>query len=183
MQRVWDPLVRALHWLLAAAVLTSWISGQWPEAVGGRFDRIHHGAGYVALAAVTIRLLWGFVGRGHARFARFVRGPRATWTYARRLCAAREPRHLGHNPLGGWMVLGLLTSSAAASVTGMLYIGDWLWGYQWLADLHAALAWLIMALVLAHWMGVAFTSWRHRENLVGAMISGDKRAARRDDIA
>jgi cytochrome b len=178
--RVWDRLVRSLHWLLAASVLIAWASGHW---LSRWFDEVHHGAGYVAGAVVLLRVGWGLVGSGHARFAQFLRGPRAVLAYARQLRAAREPRYLGHNPLGAWMVLALLIAVAGLTITGILYTSDWLWGYEWLEQLHAALAWLLMGLVLAHWIGVAFTSWRHRENLVAAMFSGRKRAAGPDDIA
>lgn len=178
--RVWDRLVRGLHWTLAAAVVTAWISGHWPPS---RFDAWHHTAGHVAAAAVLLRLVWGFTGRRHARLAQFVRGPRAVLAHARAMRAGREPRYIGHNPLGGWMVLALWSSAAALSLSGWLYTTDWLWGYGWLSDLHAALAWLIAALVIGHLGGVALTSWRHRENLVGAMFSGFKRAPEGDDIA
>jgi len=177
--RVWDRLVRSLHWLLAASVVTAWISGHWPSPW---FDEIHHTAGYLAGAVVLLRLVWGFAGGRYARFAQFLRGPRATLAYARQLRAGREPRYIGHNPLGGWMVLALLIVTAALSLTGILYISDWLWGYEWLFDLHAALAWLSLVLVLGHLSGVAFTCWRHRENLVAAMCSGRKRAAEAGDI-
>lgn len=179
--KVWDALVRSLHGLLAVAVLTAWASGHWS---GRWFDEIHHTAGYVAGGVVLIRVLWGFFGGArYARFTQFVRSPRATWAYMRQLQTAREPRYIGHNPLGGWMVLALLASAAAVSLTGFLYTTDWLWGYEWLSDLHEALAWLITALVIGHWAGVALASWRHRENLVAAMFSGRKGPAERSDIA
>ena len=178
--KVWDALVRSLHWLLAAAVLTAWASGHWS---GRWFDEIHHTAGYVAGAVVLVRLWWGLCGGRYARFSQFVRSPRVTWAYAQQLRTAREPRYIGHNPLGGWMLLALLATAVAVSLTGFLFTTEWLWGYAWLSDLHAALAWLITALVIGHWAGVALTSWRHRENLVVAMLSGRKRPAERSDIA
>lgn len=178
--RVWDALVRVLHWTLAGAVATCWISGHWPPS---HFDAWHHTAGYVAAAAIALRLAWGVAGRGYARLAQFVRGPRAVLAYARAMRSGREPRYIGHNPLGGWMVLALWTVAAAAALTGWLYTTDWLWGYAWLSDLHAALAWTIAALVAGHLGGVAVTSWRHRENLVAAMFSGSKRVPRGDDVA
>lgn len=177
--RVWDAIVRTTHWGLAAAVATAWISGHWPPA---DFDTIHHWAGYAALAAIALRLAWGVVGSRYARLAQFVRGPRAVLGYARALHAGREPRYLGHNPLGGWMALMLWLAAVALGVTGWLYTTEWLWGYAWLEQLHAALAWLALALLFGHLGGVAMTSWRHRENLVGAMFSGTKRAPDAGDI-
>lgn len=178
--RVWDGLVRLLHWTLAAAVATAWISGHWPPS---HFDEWHHSAGYVAGAAVALRLIWGFTGGRYARLGQFVRGPRAVLAYARAMRAGHEPRYIGHNPLGGWMVLALWSAAAALSLTGWLYTTDWLWGYEWLSDLHAALAWLVATLVIGHLGGVVVTSWRHRENLVSAMFSGMKRAPQDDDVS
>lgn len=177
--RVWDALVRTLHWGLGAAVATALISGHWPPS---DFDTIHHWAGYAALAAIALRLGWGAVGSRYARLAQFVRGPRAVLGYVRALRAGREPRHIGHNPLGGWMALMLWATAAAAGLTGWLYTTEWLWGYAWLEQLHAALAWALIALLAGHLGGVVMTSWRHRENLVAAMFSGSKRAAEGDDI-
>ncbi|WP_370656985.1 hypothetical protein [Klebsiella pneumoniae] len=51
-----------------------------------------------------------------------------------------------------------------------------------MSDLHAAFAWAIAALLLGHLGGVVVTGWRHRENLVAAMISGRKRAPEPGDI-
>ena len=177
--RVWDALVRVLHWTLAAAVATGLISGHWPPS---HFDDWHHTAGYVAAAAVVLRLVWGIRGSRYARLSQFVRSPRQVLAYARALRAGDEPRYIGHNPLGGWMVLALWATAAALALTGWLYTTDWLWGYEWLSDLHAGLAWAIVALVTAHLGGGAMTSWRHRENLVGAMFSGAKRAPQPGDI-
>jgi cytochrome b len=137
----------------------------------------------VAGAAVALRLIWGVAGSRYARLAQFVRGPRTVLAYARAMRNGSEPRYLGHNPLGGWMVLLLWGAAAALFLSGWLYTTDWLWGYEWLSDLHAWLAWGIATLVVGHLGGVAVTSWRHRENLVGAMFSGRKRAPGADDIA
>lgn len=178
--RVWDRAVRTLHWALAAALATAWVSGHWPP---GHFEAWHHTAGYLALAAVMLRLAWGPFGSRYAGLAQFVRGPRVVLAYARAMRTGQEPRYIGHNPLGAWMVLLLWATAAALGLSGWLYTTDWLWGYAWLSDLHAALAWLIAGLVAGHLGGVAVTSWRHRENLVAAMFSGRKRAPEADDIA
>lgn len=98
---VWDPLVRVLHWTLALAVIVGYATGD----DGGRW---HERIGYVALAAAGLRILWGFAGTVHARFADFVPRPSRLAGYVRALVARREPRYLGHNPLGGaWIVLML----------------------------------------------------------------------------
>ena len=173
--KVWDLPLRLLHWALVAVVATVWLS-----TVG--FFRAHEPAGYAALGIVVVRLAWGFAGSRYARFSQFVRAPGSTLDYAARLRAGREPRYLGHNPLGGWMALALLGCVAGLGMTGWLYTTDLFWGMAWLDQLHGALAWLLLALAGLHVAGVAFTSWRHRENLARAMVTGNKAPPGAGDI-
>jgi cytochrome b len=173
--RVWDPVVRILHWALAAAVALGWATTEW-------LVRWHQPVGYAALGIVAARIAWGFVGDGPAGFGAFVRGPAATWRYARLVLRGREPRHIGHNPLGAWMALALLATVVALALTGWLYTTDRLWGDATVEWLHRALAWTIVALVALHVGGVILASRRHRENLVAAMLDGRKRVASDDDV-
>ena len=173
---VWDRPVRLLHWVLAAAVLVAWLT----TLVG---FSAHQPAGWVALAAVVLRTGWGFAGSRYARFAQFVRAPRATLHYLRAALRAREPRFIGHNPLGGLMVLALLLVVAGLALTGWLYTTDWLWGDEQVEQWHRVLAWALLGLVALHVAGVLHASLRHRENLLRAMFSGTKNAAANDDVA
>lgn len=174
--RVWDRPVRLLHWSLAASVVVAWLTRS-------QLGPVHEVPGYIACALGGARIAWGFWGSRYARFAQFVRAPAHTLHYLRGVLAARAPRYLGHNPLGGWMVLALLADLAALGGTGWLYNTDLFWGYGWLAHLHAGLGWMLLALVTLHVGGVFLTSWQHRENLVRAMLTGDKPAAKNDDVA
>ncbi|HEV7476103.1 MAG TPA: cytochrome b/b6 domain-containing protein, partial [Burkholderiales bacterium] len=64
--RVWDPLVRAAHWLLVASVLVAWITIELPGKLAAA---VHEWAGYTALGVVALRFVWGLVGPRYARFA------------------------------------------------------------------------------------------------------------------
>ena len=176
--KVWDRAVRVLHWTLVLSLAGATLSLWW-------LGKLHQPAGYVALAAVALRLLWGawFAPRaGYARFVQFVRSPRAALAYLRLLLRHHEPRYIGHNPLGGWMVLALMLCVTGLGLTGWLYTTDWLWGDEQVERVHVALAWTLGGLVSLHLAGVVFTSLRHGENLVAAMLSGDKRAPTEGDI-
>jgi cytochrome b len=172
---VWDPLVRILHWSLAGAVALGWATTFW---LGGW----HRAVGWAALAIGVARVGWGFVGPRRARFASFVSGPRATAHYARRVLSGRAPRHVGHNPLGGWMIVALLAVVVGLAFTGWLYGTERFWGDETVEWVHLGLAWAIVALVAVHVAGVVATAFRQRENLVAAMLDGRKRAPRGDDI-
>jgi cytochrome b len=179
---VWPLGVRLLHGVLVGAVAGSTLCLWW-------FVDLHRPLGYLALAAAALRALWGLLcpRRTHAgrfvRFSAFLRSPRETLAYLRLLRQGREPRHLGHNPLGGWMVLALLACVAGLALSGWLYTSDLFWGDERIEAVHLILAWTLAALVALHVAGVLFTGHRHRENLVRAMLDGRKRAPQPGDAA
>jgi cytochrome b len=147
--------------------------------------RTHEWLGYGALGVAALRTLAGIAGTAPdspARFARFVRGPSATWAYARAVARGRETRHLGHNPLGAWMIVALLACALLAGATGALYVTDRWWGDEAMITTHALAGWALLALLPLHVGGAVFTSRRHRENLVRAMVDGRKRAPSGDDV-
>jgi len=111
--KVWDLGVRVFHWSLVIAYCVAYLSGERET------EQLHAAAGYGVLALIAFRLLWGFIGTRHARFADFVYGPAATWRYARSLLGRAPLHYLGHNPLGGWMVLALLLSLTGACWSGL----------------------------------------------------------------
>jgi cytochrome b len=178
--RVWDPLARIAHWALAGSILVAWITSEI-ELETAR--RVHEWAGYAALAVVALRLAWGAIGPRYARFTQFVHSPARTLSYARAVVAFAEPRYIGHNPLGGWMVVALLSMAAAAGLSGWLAVTDRFWGVEWVEEVHEALANALLVLIALHVAGVVFTSVRHGENLVRAMLTGRKRSPRPGDVA
>jgi cytochrome b len=164
---VWDPLVRSLHWSLATSVIVAFFTHE-------RSVLIHEISGYLALAFVVIRIFWGFLGPEHARFSNFIASPWATWGYTRAVLKRDEPHYVGHNPLGGWMILALFVAVAGASGSGWLFETDTFWGDETVEAIHLYFGYLFVPLVVLHVSGVIFTSIRQRENLVAAMIHGHK---------
>jgi cytochrome b len=165
--RVWDPFVRIFHWGLAASFLLAY--GFTQDAW------LHEGLGYAALALVVLRLPWGLFGPRYARFADFVYRPRVVFGYARDLLRGRARRYLGHNPLGGWSIILMLSAVVVCTVSGILMNTDRFWGNALVEDIHTVSADLTIVLVGVHLLGVLVSSLAHRENLVRAMITGRKR--------
>lgn len=77
------------------------------------------------------------------------------------------------------MIVALLFTVTLVGATGWLYTTDRFWGVTWVESLHAVLADALLALVGLHVAGVLYASFRHRENLVGSMVSGRKRGPKR----
>ncbi|MGX8010014.1 cytochrome b/b6 domain-containing protein [Mesorhizobium sp. ORM8.1] len=175
MVRVWDWVVRSFHWALALSFVTAWFTSHSSED-------IHHWAGYAAAVLVAMRLLWGVVGTPYARFSQFVRDPVTVLRYLWAILSGREARYIGHNPAGGAMVIVLIAAMASTALTGWLMTTDAYFGVSWVEAVHSLAAHGLLLLVFLHIGGVALASWRHRENLVRAMITGRKRKAASADI-
>jgi cytochrome b len=164
--RVWDLFVRLFHWGTVALFATAFLSSDEKS--------LHEPVGYVLLALVVLRTGWGFVGTRHARFTSFVVSPRSVLGYLRLLREGRAPRHLGHNPAGGLMILLLLAMLVLVAGSGWMTETDRWFGVPWVDHLHHISAHLLLLLIGVHVTGVVISSWLHGENLVRAMITGRK---------
>ncbi len=172
---VWDLPVRLGHWLMALSFLVAWVTA---ESETWRLVHVYAGAAVFAIA--LFRLIWGFIGSRHARFVAFVAAPGRAWDYVKSLLSGRPEHSVGHNPAGGYAILGLLALALASGATGWLAYQD-LAG-EWLKELHEFLSNAMLALVALHLAGVAVGSLAHRENLVRAMFTGRKAGAPEEAI-
>lgn len=167
--RVWDPLVRVLHWGLVVAFIAAF-------ATGDEWERAHEVIGYSVAGLIAVRIVWGVYGPRPARFADFVRGPTAVASYLVAMARGRAPRFLGHNPAGGAMIVAMLALLVTISLSGIMLTTATFWEVEWVEELHEASVNAMLALVVLHVAGVVVASFEHGENLVKAMITGRKRA-------
>jgi cytochrome b len=142
----------------------------------------HIYVGYAVVAALVVRVGWGFVARGHARFTSFVPGRRRLVAYFSAMHKHREPRYVGHNPAGAAMIVLLLTLLATVGTIGWMMGLDAFWAIAWVETLHEVTANVLIGAVVLHVIGAVIESVRHRENLPLAMITGYKWAAKGTDI-
>jgi cytochrome b len=166
---IWDAPVRVFHWLMVLS-----FAGAWFTAESERWRLVHVTLGYTMAALLVFRLLWGVVGTRHARFASFVRGPRAAWRYLAALGRGRAEHHAGHNPAGALAIVALLGLIGATAASGWAAYNEL--GGEWLEELHELTAHGLLMVVAVHVAGVLLGSWAHHENLVRAMFSGRKPA-------
>ncbi|MBE9515926.1 MAG: cytochrome b/b6 domain-containing protein [Proteobacteria bacterium] len=113
---VWDPLVRLFHWTLVFSFIVAYVSGEDESLT-------HIYAGYLIMGLITFRIIWGLIGSKHARFSDFITSPAETLRYAGGLFTGKAKHYLGHNPLGGWMIIALLISLIITSITGLKLYG------------------------------------------------------------
>lgn len=189
--RVWDLPTRIFHWALAVAVV-----GQVATGLSGVMEW-HFRNGYLVLALLLFRLIWGFVGGHWSRFASFVHSPSALLAYLRG--RARPEQLVGHTPLGALSVFALLAILVAQVATGLVADDEIsasgpLTRFVSSATVSLASAWhatagkwIILALVALHVLAIAFYALVRHQHLVKPMLSGDKllahpAAASRDTI-
>jgi cytochrome b len=176
--RVWDVPVRLFHWALVALLGFSWWSGEHHDM---DWDRL---SGYTILGLIVFRMYWGVFGSRTARFAQFVRGPRAAFAYARTL--GRRPYRAadGHNPIGGWSVV-LMLAALTAMVTAGLFSVDVdglesgpLADYvsfdtgRLAAGVHHIVFNVLLALVALHVAAILFYLVGLRHDLIRPMLHG-----------
>jgi len=189
--RVWDLPTRLFHWLLVALVALSVVTAK----LGGLWLDWHMRSGYAILALLAFRLLWGVAGSRYARLAHFVRGPRIVLAYLR----GRHPHDgAGHNPLGALSVVVILAVLLAQAATG-LFTNDGSFTEGPLAKLVSSATgerlstmhrWgelAVYALIALHLAAVLYYLLARGDNLIGPMITGDRRGIdahpARDDLA
>jgi len=179
--RVWDPLVIFFHWSLVSAFVITYITED-------DFLTIHSWAGYLILALLVIRIIWGFIGTRYARFSNFVYSRENIMQFLKDTLRFKAKRYLGHNPAGGAMVILLMISLLITSITGVFLLGaeehigpvaHWFtqtesaWGNA-LEEVHEFFANFTLFLVFIHVAGVLVESLIHKENLVSSMLTGFK---------
>jgi len=168
--------VRLVHWLLAALIPFSWWS------VKNHHTDWHIRSGITILTLLIFRLLWGFVGSSTARWADFVRGPRAVLGYLR-----GGWRGTGHTPLGAISVVAMFGAVAVQVGLGLvaededgLYTGP-LAGLVSIdtsdaaRDIHEQWFYVILGLVVLHLAAILFYRLRGR-GLTWPMVTGRARA-------
>lgn len=192
--RVWDLPTRVFHWLLVACVVLLVITGY----VGGDAMQWHARLGYTVLTLLLFRLAWGFVGGHWSRFRSFLYAPSSVLAY---LGGRTHPDHLvGHNPLGAGSVFAMLLLLLAQVGTGLVSDDEiaFTGPLNRFVKNSTALAatwyhkeigqWLLVALVVLHVAAIVYYLVKKRENLVRAMVVGDKNVpseakSSRDDLA
>lgn len=110
--RVWDLLVRIFHWSLVLSFFISYLTAE-------EESELHIYAGYTVLGLIIFRLLWGVIGTKHSRFKDFLYSPKEVTLYLKELITKKPKYYVGHNPVGGWMIIALLVSLFVVTISGL----------------------------------------------------------------
>jgi cytochrome b len=178
--RVWDLPTRLFHWTLVACVVGLVISSQ----IGGAAMVWHFRLGYSVLALLLFRAAWGLVGGHWSRFRAFIYSPSTVWRHLQG--QGRVEHSVGHTPPGSLSVFALLGFLLAQVATGLMSDDEIANAgplTQFVSNATVDLAtWyhkevgklILIVLVILHVGAIVFYLVRKRQNLVRAMIRGDK---------
>ncbi len=169
--KIWDLPTRLYHWLQAALFI-----GLAGSGFSGNGPHIYLGLALFSL--ILWRLAWGIIGSDTSRFSQFMSSPRSAWQYLR----GRVQPKPGHNPLGAWMVVGMIATLFIQCITGLAIAGffDTLPYseviitddvFDLLGTVHAIAARMLIAFVVLHLLAILVYKLRSKP-LVLAMITG-----------
>jgi cytochrome b len=181
--KVWDLPTRLFHWTLVLSFASAYLTAKF------HFGFLHSLIGYFLCLLLLVRVILGFAGNQYARFKSFIFSPQETIEYLRAMFRNNPRHYFGHNPAGALMVFALLGLMLLILLTGLItlaaidYEGPLLFLANLLSDetsytfrhLHGWLINIALVMIPLHLIGVAAGSIQHKENLVRAMITGQKK--------
>ena len=156
------------------------------------FLPIHIFFGTLFGAAVVLRIVWGFVGTKHSRFADFPY--RGVLGYLASVFGEKR-RFVGHTPASSWAILLMLFLGICTAISGMLEAGisknqgifaflhDQYSRVRFLDDVHEMFANALLLVVCVHILGALIDWLVHKNDSVASMISGFKKTEGNESIA
>jgi len=176
---VWDLPLRLFHWLLVTSMIASYVTAK----LGFDWMQWHFYLGYWTIGLLVFRILWGFFGPRHARFSSFMHPPSTIWLYMKSMLRRDSVRSIGHNPVGGLMVILMLLLVAVQATTGLFTTDDVVWAGPYnpsvssstastLSTIHNINFNIIIGVVCLHVAAILFYALYKRQNLVAPMLHG-----------
>lgn len=116
--KIWDGFIRVYHW--SQVVL---LGSLWYTADEGLMEW-HFTLAYLLMALLGTRIIWGVIGSDTAKFSHFVTSPKKAINYLSIEKKGTLSHSVGHNPAGGYMVLGLFFLLSLQLITGLFSNDD-----------------------------------------------------------
>lgn len=190
-RRVWEPVVRVLHWWMAITLLVQFaLAGVilaedglgLSEAGEHGLVTVHAVFGFAFGAGLLARILWLFLAPGSASWRDLLpltasqrQTLRATARHYLGGFRGEAPFYRAHNPLAGLAYTAFFVVGASQVITGagLFTLGEDRLGEAW-EEVHEIGFWLLAIFVVAHLVMVAVHDLTERRGLVSAMINGRK---------
>ena len=173
---VWDLPSRLFHWGFAISLTLALAIGFLMDDDNPLFQ-LHMMFGIVALFLLIIRIVMGLVGSRYSRFASFPLRPREVLEYGLSAAFSKTKLYAGNNPGSAIAAVSMFVIVPALFVSGIGY------GGEITKELHEVLAFGLLAIIALHLAGLAWHTFRHRENISLAMVTWKKSGNAEDAIS
>ncbi|WP_371187989.1 cytochrome b/b6 domain-containing protein [Thalassotalea maritima] len=177
--KVWDNYTRLYHLSQLCLLALLWYSAD------NAYFELHFVCGFILAGLWISRIVWGFMGSETSRFNHFVRSP-ITVIQAWRNNRISQP-HIGHNPVGGYMVIALLITLMVQIISGLFATDDVfaegpLYGFAsekvatYMDSLHSSNFDVLLGLIAVHALAGVFHVMRG-DNVIASIVTGYKKSS------
>ena len=173
---VFDIPTRLFHWAFAATLTAAIAIGFLVDDDQPLFQ-LHMIFGIVAMFLLVVRLVMGVVGSRYSRFSSYPVRPREVVSYMISAAVSKTRLYAGNNPGSALAAVLMFLLVPALFLSGLEF------GGEALEDLHEPFAWALLAVIALHLAGLAWHTFRHRENISLAMVTGKKTGKPENAIA
>ncbi|MCF6437325.1 cytochrome b/b6 domain-containing protein [Pseudoalteromonas sp. MMG022] len=113
MTKVWDGFIRGFHWLLVLGIAVLYVTGE------EGYLEAHFITGYLLLALMLARVVWGVIGSDTAKLSALFHSPKSALKAMR-----SDDAGVGHNPAGSYMVLLFFILIFIQLISGLMSTDD-----------------------------------------------------------
>lgn len=185
--KVWDLPTRVFHWGMILLLGCLW----W-TADAGEMDW-HQVLAYSLMIFIIFRLIWGVIGSDTSRFSHFIKHPKTVLDYMKQTKHRGVTSSVGHNPLGGYMVITLILLVSTQLISG-LFTTDEVFTegplYPFVSSdtgslmtwIHRKVFYVMLGLASIHVLAVIYHSIKG-DSVIAPMITGYKQVSDKGQLA
>lgn len=165
---IWEWSIRVFHSLFAASISVALGIALLGDDDAAYFEW-HMLAGLIAGFLLLVRLVLFVVGSRPVNLQGLLVALKGVPAYLRGFFGRKTEAGAGHNPMA-WAVYLLMFGLLVGSVLTGVNMRD-----GWIEDIHGFFAWSLLAMIVAHLLGLALHTFRYRENIALSMVTGRKK--------
>lgn len=187
---IWSLPTRVFHILLMFFILAAFLTGDEDSLLN-----YHAVLGYAVLVLILFRITWGIIGPKYSKFKDFPLSFAKAKEFMINILDTKQ-KYIGHNPAASFVMIAILFTIFITIVTGALAFGiqegkgvfsflntSFFKQMELFEETHEALTGLLIALVVAHLLGVLSDKLLHpKHETLNSMIDGYKNTQKDESI-
>lgn len=169
--RVFDLPTRLFHATFSLSFIAAFIIAKALDDESAIYG-YHMILGMIMAFAVLLRIIWGIIGSEHARFKSFALDPKELISYIKSAIQSKTKKYVGHNPGSSYAAILMFACSILLVISGYNMVVK---NYKYIfEEVHEIVAHLFLLLSIAHILGIALHTVKHKEIIGLSMFNGNK---------